>query len=63
MCNYWLLGGCRFGDSCVYTHSKEYLPEDGWWTSDDVDAMKDIMSELNHIRRSSQYIDDQLDFI
>ncbi|KAJ7504537.1 hypothetical protein B0H11DRAFT_1852989 [Mycena galericulata] len=54
VCNYWLLDGCRFGDRCVYTHSKEYLPENGWWTpSKDMDMMKDIMKELNHIRRPS----------
>ncbi|KAJ7449559.1 hypothetical protein FB451DRAFT_748310 [Mycena latifolia] len=50
VCNFWLLDGCRFGDRCVYAHSKEYLPEVGWWNaSEDLDMMKDIMKDLNHI--------------
>jgi hypothetical protein len=28
------MGLCKFGDNrCSYSHSREYLPEKGWWTT------------------------------
>ncbi|KAJ7144968.1 hypothetical protein C8R43DRAFT_829481, partial [Mycena crocata] len=27
VCLYFILGSCKFGDRCLYSHSKEYLPE------------------------------------
>ncbi|KAK0477469.1 hypothetical protein IW261DRAFT_1487745 [Armillaria novae-zelandiae] len=31
VCNMWLVGMCISGGACPYAHSKEYLPESGWW--------------------------------
>ncbi|KIJ13194.1 hypothetical protein PAXINDRAFT_177052 [Paxillus involutus ATCC 200175] len=34
VCSYFLMGLCKFGDNrCSYSHSREYLPEKGWWTT------------------------------
>ena len=27
VCNFWLFDECKFGEKCLYAHSKEYLPE------------------------------------
>ncbi|KAK7471092.1 hypothetical protein VKT23_002507 [Stygiomarasmius scandens] len=54
VCNRWLLSGCTKGNSCPYAHSKEYLPEEGWWTAgEQFEAMKDVMSTLNMIQGMS----------
>ncbi len=31
VCNLWLYRLCTSGSACAYAHSKEYLPESGWW--------------------------------
>ncbi|KAF9220691.1 TPR-like protein [Gyrodon lividus] len=34
VCSYFLMGICRFGDhKCSYSHSRDHLPEKGWWTT------------------------------
>ena len=34
VCTYHLLSSCKFGISkCVYSHHKDALPAEGWWTS------------------------------
>ena len=36
VCLYYLLGSCKFGGfKCVYSHSKRFLPEVGWWTTEE----------------------------
>ena len=32
VCLLWLVGDCRFAESCVYAHEAVYLPPNGWWT-------------------------------
>jgi hypothetical protein len=32
---YFLLGNCRFGSTCVYTHEKKYLPSGRWWDDEE----------------------------
>ena len=35
VCLHYLMGTCKFGDlKCIYSHSKEFLPKDGWWTTE-----------------------------
>ena len=33
VCRYYLMGVCKFGEQCSYLHSKEYLLQEGWWTT------------------------------
>ena len=33
VCRYYLIGACKFGDRCSYLHSKEYLLQQGWWST------------------------------
>lgn len=36
VCRYFLLGDCKFGvPKCAYSHKKDYLPEGGWWESEE----------------------------
>ncbi|EKM75527.1 hypothetical protein AGABI1DRAFT_132191 [Agaricus bisporus var. burnettii JB137-S8] len=32
VCIYHLLDSCQFGEKCFYSHDKEWLPPNGWWT-------------------------------
>ncbi len=50
MCNFWLADACTSGSQCAYAHSKEYLPENGWWNEKGSDDMKSIMRDLSRIR-------------
>ena len=41
VCRYYLIGVCKFGERCSYLHSKEYLSQQGWWsTADGIDKEK-----------------------
>ena len=33
VCRYYLMGVCKFGERCSYSHSKEYLLHKGWWST------------------------------
>ncbi|KAI9461374.1 hypothetical protein HD554DRAFT_1520179 [Boletus coccyginus] len=33
VCRYYLIGTCKFGERCSYLHSKEYLLQQGWWST------------------------------
>ncbi|KAF8137160.1 hypothetical protein EV363DRAFT_1316886 [Boletus edulis] len=33
VCRYYLIGVCKFGERCSYLHSKEYLLQQGWWST------------------------------
>ena len=35
MCRYYLIGACKFGERCSYVHSKEYLLQQGWWSTEE----------------------------
>ncbi|KAJ3506954.1 hypothetical protein NLJ89_g6573 [Agrocybe chaxingu] len=35
VCVNFLMGNCKFGDKCVYSHDKTYLPAQGWWNYPD----------------------------
>lgn len=39
VCIYYLLGKCKFGDiKCIYSHSKDCLPKQGWWNDEEQTA-------------------------
>jgi len=33
VCRYYLMGVCKFDERCSYLHSKEYLSQQGWWST------------------------------
>ena len=36
VCLHYLVGSCKFGDlKCIYSHSKDFLPKNGWWKTDE----------------------------
>jgi hypothetical protein len=44
VCIYYLLDMCKFGDvKCIYSHSKQYLDEDGWWNDESEVEMRGFM--------------------
>ena len=43
VCRYYLMGVCKFGETCNYSHSKEFLLQNGWWsTAKELDTAKKI---------------------
>lgn len=43
VCRYYLIGVCKFGEKCAYSHSKEFLLQKSWWsTAEGIDKMKKI---------------------
>lgn len=53
VCFYFLLGHCKFGDySCIYSHSKSVLPEDGWWNQpEQVETIKVRMEKVKEEKK------------
>ncbi|KAK0492006.1 hypothetical protein EDD18DRAFT_1465724 [Armillaria luteobubalina] len=57
VCNLWLIRMCTSGSACPYAHSKEYLPESGWWNergmAEGVDLIQRCMNmTLEEVRNS-----------
>lgn len=59
VCLHYLLRTCKFGDfKCVYSHSKEFLPKDGWWTTEDgVRNVKDSLQSWKEIKHETKTLD------
>jgi hypothetical protein len=53
---------CKFGDvKCIYSHSKQYLDEDGWWNDEEEVAIKEILvRSAQEIAREQREIEEVL---
>ena len=49
VCRYYLFGVCKFGERCSYLHSKEYLSQQGWWST-----AEGIDQERGHYNKTSK---------
>ncbi|KAJ7082662.1 hypothetical protein B0H15DRAFT_932609 [Mycena belliarum] len=55
VCLYFLLGECKFGTKCIYTHARGALPAGGWWEDDArVEAMKKRIEEVRERSREKR---------
>jgi hypothetical protein len=64
---YFLIGNCKFGSACVYSHDKTYLSSGRWWEDDGKrDLLRHISESLNPNTSSAfmpytfAFIDDRL---
>ncbi|KAG7453095.1 uncharacterized protein BT62DRAFT_959370 [Guyanagaster necrorhizus] len=47
VCLYFLLGNCKFGDAkCIYSHTRLYLREDGFWNYEEATAVLRYIYEI-----------------
>ncbi|KAK0213825.1 hypothetical protein IW262DRAFT_1279619 [Armillaria fumosa] len=58
VCNVWLIRMCTSGSACPYAHSKEYLPESGWWNergmAESLDLIQSYMNMTPEELRNSE---------
>ncbi|GJJ10877.1 hypothetical protein Clacol_005105 [Clathrus columnatus] len=50
ICLFYLVGICKFGGRCNYSHSKSALPEDGWWN--EPEAVRQKAESLESLGKS-----------
>ncbi|KAK0458618.1 uncharacterized protein EV420DRAFT_1543418 [Desarmillaria tabescens] len=47
VCLFFLLGICKFGDAkCIYSHTKLYLPENGFWNDEEAISILSYIYEM-----------------
>ncbi|SJL04759.1 uncharacterized protein ARMOST_08129 [Armillaria ostoyae] len=47
VCLYFLLGNCKFGDAkCIYSHTRLYLRENGFWNDEEATAVLRYIYEM-----------------
>lgn len=53
VCLFYLIGSCRFGDAkCNYSHTKDYLPEHGFWS--DREELRKVQTAFSEIERQKR---------
>ncbi|KAJ7494854.1 hypothetical protein B0H11DRAFT_920060 [Mycena galericulata] len=53
VCLYFLLGACKFGAKCIYSHEREYLPTTrGWWN--DERKIEEVRGRVEAVREGAR---------
>ncbi|KJA22438.1 hypothetical protein HYPSUDRAFT_41064 [Hypholoma sublateritium FD-334 SS-4] len=61
VCTYFLLDSCKFGAAkCIYSHSREALPKNGWWSSpEQIEKAKAMMAVAEQKNREQRQLESE----
>ncbi|KAI0065070.1 hypothetical protein BV25DRAFT_1989327 [Artomyces pyxidatus] len=54
VCIFFLVGNCKFGDSCVYSHTRAYLPYGRWWDDPEKRSAVKVMLRADGATRDAK---------